>query len=98
MLSVVAAPAWARPPGATHGPPANVADIKPFMTALMQRYKGKVQAVEVWNEANLNHEWGYLGPDSIRKYGQLLKAGYEAVKSVDPSVVVIFGAPTPTGV
>ena len=98
MASVVAAPAWARAPGTTHGPPANVADIKPFLTALMQRYKGRIHAVEVWNEANLNHEWGFLAPNAIRKYGEMLKAGYEAVKSVDPSVVVIFGAPTPTGV
>ena len=98
MVSVVAAPAWARAPGTTHGPPADVVNIKPFLTALMQRYQGKIHAVEVWNEANLSVEWGFLAPDAIRKYGELLKAGYEAIKVVDPAVVVLFGAPTPTGV
>ena len=98
LVSVVKAPAWARAPLTTRGPPANPDDIKPFLTALMQRYKGKILAVEVWNEANLNHEWGFLGPDSIRTYGELLKAGYEAIKAVDPTVIVLFGAPTPTGV
>ena len=98
LVSVVAAPAWARAPGTTHGPPADVSNIKPFLTALMQRYKGKVHAVEVWNEANLSVEWGFLAPTAIRQYGELLKAGYEAIKAVDPTVVVLFGAPTPTGV
>ena len=98
LVSVVRAPAWARAPGTTHGPPADVVNIKPFLTALMQRYQGKIHAVEVWNEANMFDEWGFLAPDAIRKYGELLKAGYEAIKAVDPTVVVLFGAPTPTGV
>ena len=98
MVSIVKAPPWARAPFTSVGPPANPEDIKPFMTALIQRFKGKIHAVEVWNEANLHHEWGVMGPDAYRQYGQMLKAAYESIKAVDPTVVVLFGAPTPTGV
>ena len=98
LVSVVSAPAWARAPGTSQGPPVNAADIAPFMTALVQRYPGKVQAIEVWNEANLYHEWGFLDSTAFNKYGQMLQAAYQAIKAVDSSVIVIFGAPTPTGV
>jgi hypothetical protein len=68
------------------------------MTQLVQRYSGKVHAIEVWNEANLFHEWGYLDGTAFKKYGQMLQSAYQAIKAVDPSVTVLFGAPTPTGV
>ncbi len=98
LASVVSGPAWSIPPGKDRGPPANAADIGPFMTALIQRYPGKIHAVEVWNETNLFHEWGFLDSTAFNKYGQLLQAAYQAIKAVDPSVTVLFGAPTPTGV
>jgi len=98
LVSVVSAPSWSLAPGVSHGPPAVAADIAPFMTTLIQRYPGKVHAVEVWNEANLFHEWGFLDSSAFNHYGQMLKAAYQAIKAVDPSVTVLFGAPTPTGV
>lgn len=98
LVSVVSAPSWSLAPGVSHGPPAVAADIAPFMTTLIQRYPGKVHAIEVWNEANLYHEWGLLDSTAFNKYGQMLQAAYQAIKAVDPSVTVIFGAPTPTGV
>ena len=98
MASVVSAPAWSLALGVSHGPPANAADIAPFMTALLQRYPDKIQAIEVWNEANLFHEWGYLDANAFNHYGQMLQAAYNAIKNVDSNVTVIFGAPTPTGV
>ena len=98
LVSVVSAPSWSLAPGVSHGPPANAADIGPFMTTLIQRYPGKVHAVEVWNEANLFHEWGFLDSSAFNHYGQMLKTAYQAIKAVDPSVTVLFGAPTPTGV
>ena len=98
LVSVVSAPSWSLASGVSHGPPANAADIGPFMTQLVQRYSGKVHAIEVWNEANLFHEWGYLDGTAFKKYGQMLQSAYQAIKAVDPSVTVLFGAPTPTGV
>ena len=41
--------------------------------------------------------WGPATSDA-GQYVELLKASYQALKAVDPSIIVISGAPTPTGV
>ena len=55
-----------------------------------------MQAIEVWNEQNLPREWGNE-PLSARRYVQLLAAAYRAIKGACPSMIVVSGAPTPTG-
>jgi hypothetical protein len=60
------------------------------------RYCGRVQAIEVWNEQNLHYEWGNERLDAAR-YMQLLKAAYTAIKRNCGSMIVVSGAPTPTG-
>jgi hypothetical protein len=99
LLSVVTAPRWARP-GNTNfgvaGPPENPQTLANFMAFLAQRYKGKVQAYEVWNEQNIDGEWGYE-PFSVDRYMSILKASYQAIKAVDRGILVISGALTPAG-
>ncbi len=53
-------------------------------------------AIQVWNEMNLDREWpqGKIDP---RSYVSLLMAAHDAIKAVDPSIQVITGAPSPTG-
>ncbi len=99
LFSVVKAPKWARPPEDTdEGPPSDPNTYGEFMRALASRYKGRVQAYEIWNEQNLYYEWGGLGGKlNAGKYVELLKVAYQAVKSVDPNAVVVAGALTPTG-
>jgi len=100
LLSVVTAPRWARPPADTDdGPPANFQDYADFVKAIAQRYgSSKVHAIEVWNEQNLYYEWGGRGGKiNAARYIELLKAAYAAIKSVDPNIIVVSGAPTPTG-
>lgn len=53
-------------------------------------------AIEVWNEMNLDREWP-AGRISARSYTEMLRQAYEAIKAVDPQVMVITGAPAPTG-
>ena len=60
------------------------------------RYCGRVQAIEVWNEQNLHYEWGNEKLDAAR-YVRLLRAAYGAIKRACPSMIVVSGAPTPTG-
>ncbi len=100
LLSVVKAPEWARPPGDTHeGPPADPETYATFLRELAARYRGRVRAYEIWNEQNLYYEWGGTGNKlSAARYMELLRAAYNAIKSVDPGAVVISGALTPTGV
>ncbi len=53
-------------------------------------------AIEVWNEPNLDREWP-TGQISGANYTAMLGAAYQAIKSVNPGVLVIAGAPAPTG-
>ena len=53
-------------------------------------------AIEVWNEPNIDREWPN-GSISGASYTRMLKAAYEAIKAVNPDTLVITGAPAPTG-
>jgi len=101
LFSVVKAPDWARPADTdfgVEGPPANPQDYANFMGALASRYRGRVQAYEIWNEQNLWYEWGGRGHRlSASGYVNLLQVAYHAIKAQDPAVIVVSGAPTPTG-
>ena len=67
------------------------------MAAIASRYRGKLHALEVWNEQNLAYEWGNE-PLDARRYVELLCAVYRSVKAVEPSVAIVSGGLTPTGV
>jgi hypothetical protein len=53
-------------------------------------------AIEVWNEPNIDREWP-AGQISGANYTQLLRAAYPAIKAANPATLVISGAPAPTG-
>ncbi|MBC7813065.1 MAG: hypothetical protein H7175_18050 [Burkholderiales bacterium] len=100
MLSIVTAPDWAREPGvdtSRHGPPADNQDYADFVTAIIERYPGMVHAVEVWNEQNLDREWTSARGLSAANYVALLRTTYQAIKEIDPGIIVISGALSPTG-
>ncbi len=100
LISIVKAPRWARPAQtnfAVDGPPANNQDFVDFLTAFAQRYRGKVQAVELWNEPNLHSEWGDE-PLNVSRYVDMLCKGHTAIKAQDPAMQVISAGLTPTGI
>src|SRR3989442_537892 len=90
-----APPRWAGIcPGDDHSPPARVQDFADYVTAVVNRYKGKVRYFQIWNEPNLRGEWvakvngACLGhPDPV-SYTALLKAAYEAAHAANPDVVI----------
>ncbi len=53
-------------------------------------------AIEVWNEPNLSREWP-VGRVDGTTYTDLLRRAYTAIKAANPDVMVISGAPAPTG-
>ena len=53
-------------------------------------------AIEVWNEPNIDREWP-RGQISGAMYADLLRRSYQAIKGANGSVMVISGAPAPTG-
>ncbi|NLE75247.1 MAG: cellulase family glycosylhydrolase, partial [Chloroflexi bacterium] len=74
LLSVVKAPRWARPGNSdfsVEGPPANPQDYADFIGAMAARYKGRVHAYEIWNEQNMDYEWG-REPFDANRYVQIL--------------------------
>jgi hypothetical protein len=54
-------------------------------------------AIEIWNEMNIDFEWpaGQIDPTSY--VNNMLAPAYNRIKSVNPNVMVISGAPAPTG-
>ncbi len=53
-------------------------------------------AIEIWNEPNIDREWqvGHIDPAA---YTQLLCAAYGAIKNANSGTAVISAAPAPTG-
>ena len=95
LMTVSSAPDWARDKSG-QSLLSNYADYQDVMKFLAARYRGKVQAWEIWNEENLASDMG--GTVRIGDYGNLLQAGYLGVKAGDPNALVVFGGLTPTGV
>ena len=98
-------PAWARSDGANNGPPDNYQDYWDFVSAFARRYSpgssiGHVAAIEVWNEPNLDREWGNqpISRQSAADYVRLLGGAYAAAKAADPRMLVLSAGLSPTGV
>ena len=53
-------------------------------------------AIEVWNEPNIDREW-QVGMISPQAYTNLLCKSYNAIKAANPNTHVISAAPAPTG-
>lgn len=53
-------------------------------------------AIEVWNEPNIDREWA-AGQISPQRYTEVLRRSYNAIKAANAGTMVISGAPAPTG-
>jgi anti-sigma factor RsiW/3',5'-cyclic AMP phosphodiesterase CpdA len=98
MLSIPKAPDWARPADddkSVEGPPVNPATYADFVALVAGRYRGQVQAIEIWNEQNLWYEAGGQGRINAANYVDLLKQAYTAIKTANPDLIVISGALAP---
>lgn len=54
-------------------------------------------AIEVWNEVNLEREWPQGTDGNIDDYVALLEKANAAIKAANPNVIVISAGPAPTG-
>ncbi len=54
-------------------------------------------AIEVWNEENIDFEWPAGSIDPASYVNNMLAPAYNAIKGANPNVMVISGAPAPTG-
>jgi hypothetical protein len=96
LLSVVAAPSWATPDGKNGLPSrAHFGDFNNFVGQMAARYKGKVQAYEIWNEENLAHENGGRVANASF-YMDILVGASQAIKAADAKAIVVSGPPSST--
>lgn len=90
-------PAWARtaPDAGTMGPADELDDYINFVTAVAERYKGRIHVYQIWNEPNIYPEWGEraVNPEA---YTEMLCRAYAALKAVDPEIRVMSAALSPT--
>ncbi len=89
-------PPWARPPDTSTSfiDPDHYKDYGDFVAAFVDRYKGKVDDIIIWNEPNVNFEWGQRPPDPVA-YTALLNVAYARAHAANPNVRVLGGALAP---
>ncbi|HEC35331.1 MAG TPA: hypothetical protein ENI39_02215 [Anaerolineae bacterium] len=97
LVSVVNAPEYLRSEPTGFGPPADYAEFRRFMRQMAERYRGRVDAYELWNEANLAREWQGDTLDPAR-FAALVVEGAQGVRAGDPGALVLSGAPGVTGI
>ncbi len=78
-------PSWASQDGNRASPPSKKA-WEDFVSTAVARYKDSIQHWGMWNEPNLEFFWKGSKEDYVKR---ILKPGYNAVKSVDPSAQVV---------
>ena len=94
-------PAWARPDARevettfTYLDPDQYAEFAGFVGAFVERYRGKVAAIIIWNEPNLSFEWGYRQVDPSA-YVDLLRVVTPEAHRTNPDVIVLGAALAPT--
>ncbi len=98
MLTITAAPEWARTSVNENGPSDDFNKYATFVSALASRYASKVQAYQIWNEPNLRREWNSTSQAiGAASYIQLLSTAYTAIKTADPNAIVVSAGLSPTG-
>jgi len=92
LLTLGGSPTWAsaKPqlqssyyPGFT-AEPANIEDWREYVRTVVARYKGRIQAYEIWNEPNLADFWS----GSIDQMLMLTREASQIIRNVDPKALV----------
>ena len=97
LARIDTAPEWAIKSGADYTEvPFDTARLESFCSALATRYQGRIHAYQIWNEPNLNREWGDFAP-SPSAYAKLLRICGNAIRTVDPSAIIVSAGLSPTG-
>lgn len=70
--------------------PRSFAAWDAFVTATVDRYAGRINAYQIWNEASLRMFWRGSGAT----LAQLTKRAYDIIKARDPEAMVVAGSTT----
>jgi hypothetical protein len=82
-------PDWAREDDTyKERPPDNFEDYGDFVYTFVDRYRGRVKYIQIWNEPNIFPEWGNRPVDPAG-YVELLRVAYQRAREADPNVYVL---------
>lgn len=84
-------PTWATG-GEWSDPPKNLQHWYDFVYALVDRYKGRINNWELWNEGDNRDFWSGTWDEQL----ELVKLGAQAVRDANPDARTIFGGLTNT--
>lgn len=73
--------------------PPNPDDFAAFVTALVNRYHGKISSYELWNEPNGSGFW----TGTPKQMAELAARAYPIIKSIDPAAIVTSPAVSSSG-
>lgn len=100
MLTIRHTPEWARDYQSrrTDGPPANYSEFTEFLAALLMRFPNRIDAIEIWQEQNIQRNWDSVHGLSVENYVRLLEESNNTIRAMSPHTIIISGALSPTGV
>ncbi|MBC7813502.1 MAG: cellulase family glycosylhydrolase [Burkholderiales bacterium] len=95
LLSVAKAPDWARSNHEQDGPPDDPQALANFITLMLSEFGYAVNAIEVWNEPNLDREW--IGqPINGGRYMDYFRPAYDAIRAYSPTIAIVTAGLAPT--
>lgn len=74
-------------------PPKDPELWRSYVRQLARRYKGKIQAYELWNEPNDSRYFSGTPEELV----QLASIAYREIKVADPSALIVCPSPAPSG-
>jgi len=77
--------------------PQTTIDYASYIAYLGQVAAYQPDAIEVWNEMNLDREWPAAEINGATYVNNMLQPAYDAIKGASPNTSVIIGALAPTG-
>jgi hypothetical protein len=90
LLPLAMTPPWAAARPLITAEPRNLEDWRNFVRTVVSRYKGRIQAYEIWNEPNLTDFW----TGSTDQMLALTKEASGIIHSLDPQAIVVSPSPT----
>jgi hypothetical protein len=97
VATILEAPSWAQSPSSSGNPQAenwtgisgiHVHEFSRFVQSIVRRYKWRIGCWEIWTEPNIP-DFSWI--PSPAEYVELLRTGFEAVRSADPRAIVVGG-------
>ncbi len=94
LVSIAKAPGWSRSVTVESGPPDDPQALVRFLEIMLGEFGDAVEAVEVWNEPNLQREWQGQ-PLTGASYMRYFAPAYQAIRAYSDRMLVDAKQPRP---